>query len=130
MFTTSIKNKIMNAMFGNVPYTFPTSFSVGLSTTTPTSSGGNIKEPAASTGYQRVSLPLFGAASNGAVANVEEIEFPVFTSDAGTATHYVLYDQNNKVFWFDELKVARRLEADTMLIFAAGALRITLNDAV
>ena len=128
MFTTSAKNKVMNAVFGCSTSVLPTSYKVGLSTTTPTASGSNITEPASSTGYQRSSVS-FGSASDGIIKNSSAVEFPVLAKDAGVVTHYVLYDQNGSPFWFDALKSSRTLETDTVVTFATGAIELTLKNA-
>ena len=128
MFTTSAKNHVMNAIFRGVTGVLPTSLSVGLSTTEPSSNGAGITEPNSATGYKRVSNVPFGAASGGIVANESVISFPTFVANAGVATHYVLFDQNGIPFWYGELASSKHMEIDDIFAFKIGDLRIELND--
>lgn len=128
MFTEIAKNRVMNMTFGGVTGLMPTAFSIGLSTTTPSADGTGITEPPLSSGYERVDIGLFPAASDGRVFNETVISFPTFAFDAGVATHYVLYDQNGAPFWFAPLNSPKHMEADTVFAFKVGNLEIRLND--
>lgn len=131
MFTTTVKNQIMNAVFNGTTTSLPASFTIGLSTTAPNASGKNITEPAASTGYKRVTGMKFNSASSGKISNSALIEFPTFTAAAGTVTHYVLYHPTaGTMYWAGKLKASRTIEADTVVSFPVGNLVIELQDAL
>lgn len=130
MFVTTVKNTIMNAIFGgNGGSALPTSYLVGLSTTEPKADGSGITEPSSSAGYGRLPV-VFGSANGGTVKNKDVLEFPAFVEDAGVATHYVIYNQDGSPFWFDSLERSRTLEAESVLAFPVGAITISLNDDV
>ncbi len=125
MFFTSKKDLVLNCLFKGKSG-LPTAFTAGLSTAAPTASGGNIQEPAASTGYQRMPV-TFSDAVNGAICSGAPVDFPVFTSDAGVATHYVLFDQDGEPFWSDALTQPRTLEANSTVGFPAGESGICIS---
>ena len=128
MFTTTVKNIIMDAVFGgNGGAALPTGYYVGLSTTAPSADGNNISEPASSSGYVRLTVD-FSEASGGKIQNSGRLEFPAFTEDAGVVTHYVIFDQNGAPFWFDKLARSRSLETESVLAFPAGSIVISLTD--
>ena len=130
MFTTTVKNYILNAVFGgNGGANLPTSYRVGLSTTTPKANGTNITEPSSASGYTRLNA-TFGIAADGKIQNSTTLEFPAFTQDAGVATHYVIFDQNGNPYWFEALARTRALEADTVLAFPVGGITISLVDSI
>ncbi len=131
MFTTTVKNQVMNAIFRGATTSFPATFTIALSTTAPNASGGNISEPASSTGYKRVTGVTFSTASSGKISNTALIEFPTFTSAAGKLTHYVLYHPSTgAMFWTGKLKASRTIEPDTVVSFPVGNLVIELQDAL
>lgn len=131
MFTTTVKNQVMNAIFRGTTTSFPATFTVGLSTTAPNSSGTGISEPSSTTGYRRVTGVSFNSPSNGKISNKALIEFPTFTSAAGTLTHYVLYHPSTgDMFWAGKLKASRTIEADTVVSFPVGHLVVELLDAM
>lgn len=130
MFVTTVKNTIMNAIFGgNGGSALPTSYLVGLSTAEPKADGSGITEPASATGYTRL-FAEFGTATGGTVKNKDVLEFPAFVEDAGVATHYVIFDQDGEPFWFGALERSRTLETESVLAFPAGAITISLNDEI
>lgn len=131
MFTTAVKNQIMNTIFNGSTTSLPATFTIGLSTSAPNASGGNISEPATSTGYKRVTGVKFSSASSGKISNAALIEFPTFTKAAGTLTHYVLYHPTTgTMYWAGKLKASRTIEADTVVSFPVGNLVIELQDAL
>ena len=54
-FTETIQESLINHIFGGAAYTRPTTLYLGLSTTTISSTGGNITEPAGN-GYSRITI--------------------------------------------------------------------------
>ena len=125
MFTTTVKNKILNAVFNSDSSALPTSYMIGLSTTTPAADGSNISEPDSASGYTRLAIN-FSDADSSKVMNSSTLEFPVFTADAGVATHYVIFDQDGQPYWFDLLERSRTLEAESVLAFPASSVVISL----
>ncbi len=123
-------NNELDARFGRAASTAPATYYVGLSTTTPTNTGGNVTEPVGN-GYARVAVPNdaanWPAAVNRAKSNGAAVTFPTATASWGTITHFVLYDAATAgVFraWGD-LGTATAVGANTIASFAAGALAVT-----
>lgn len=139
-FTNRTAQALLNSLFGKSSNfgalaSAPTIY-VGLSSTTPTESGGNVTEP--STGsYARVATAAadWNAATDAdpsVIDNAEPIEFPTATADwAGGAdlTHFVLFDASTSgnVLASGALDTPKPvLDGDT-ISFAAGALDVSLD---
>src|SRR6185312_16496996 len=94
-FTTFTADTILDEFFGGTDYKPPTTLHVGLSTSAPTKTGGNITEPVGK-GYARVAvantMANFPKASNGTKSNGTNITFPEATGAWGTMTHFVVFD--------------------------------------
>ena len=75
------------------PLNLPSTVYVGLSSTPPTTSGGNVTEPSGG-GYARVSSinTNWIENSNGGVQNNSTITFPTSTGSWGTENYFVVYD--------------------------------------
>ena len=132
MFTNTFENLIMDNIFkGNqIAASLPSEYYIGLSTTTPTESGGNVTEPI-DNGYTRVKVDSFSSSSNGKVSNTNIIEFPQSTGDWGTITHCVMFDasSNGNVVWFKALSSPQVVNMDNVLAFKPNALSFELiND--
>lgn len=88
-------NNSLDVRFGGVASNAPATYYVGLSSTTPTNTGGNVTEPSTG-GYGRVAvtnnLTNWPAAVARAKSNGTAITFPTPTANWGTMTHFVLYD--------------------------------------
>ena len=82
-YTITKANSILNADFGS-------SYYIGLSTTTPTESGGNFTEPSASAGYKRPRLTT-GSASNKQIQTTDIMYFGEATSNWGTMTYFGIF---------------------------------------
>jgi hypothetical protein len=97
------RNKILDHIHGEAAFTSPT-VHIGLSTTTPNGTDGNVTEPSGN-GYARVatSASTWGAAASGAITNAQAITFPTATGAGwGTVTHVVAYDASttgNLLWW-------------------------------
>lgn len=97
------RNRLLEHIHGEAALTMPTAH-IGLSTTTPNGSDGNVTEPSGN-GYARVatSAATWGAASGGAITNAAVITFPTATGAGwGTVTHVVAYDASsggNLLWW-------------------------------
>jgi hypothetical protein len=131
--TNFLQNELIDHGFtGKTAYTKPTVY-VGLSSTTPTSTGTNVTEP--STGsYARVATSgaTWSASSAGATSNSAAISFPTATADwasAANMTYAVGYDASTagNCLWYAALGTAKNvLNGDTASI-AIGALTITVT---
>jgi len=107
-----------NTMLGAIPNTLY----VGLSSTTPTSTGTNVTEPSGN-GYAREAITL-GAASSQNRANTGAIQFAASGGDWGTMTHTVYYSAaSGGDYWgFDDLDSARNMVDGATMDFAIGAI--------
>lgn len=109
-FSLYARNKILDHIHGKTSFTMPTAY-VGLSTTTPNGSDGNVTEPSTSgTAYARVTTAGgdWGAASSGAITNANALTFATATGGGwGTVTHVVVYDSATvgagNLLWWDDI---------------------------
>jgi hypothetical protein len=96
--TTYLRNKVLDHIYGATAYTAPATHYLGLSTTTPAADGTGVTEPSGNN-YSRVAITnnttKFPNASAGAKANGEEIVFPTPSGSWGTCTYWVLYDASS-----------------------------------
>ena len=107
----------------------PASYYIGLSSTEPNISGGNVTEPSTSgTGYARVQLTDLNEPADGVVSNKNIISFPSSTTSWGTMTHYVIYDaaSDGNLLMYGNLSVSRTIESDTILSINSGELEISI----
>jgi len=132
-FTDYLENKLLDHVWGNTAYSAPTTLYIGLSTTTPTDSGGNITEPATGA-YARVSVTNnttnWPNASGGAKSNGVAITFPEATASWGTVTHFFIADTNSgftNVIATGALTASKTIDTGDTASFAIGDLDITLD---
>lgn len=130
-FSTSINNKLLDGVLGGVALSgIPATIYFGLSTTTPTVSGGNVTEPSGN-GYARVAVANnttnFAAASASVKANSTAIVWPTPTGSWGTLTHTVMYDaaSGGTFLGFFTLNAAKTPTAGSTVSYAVGALTVT-----
>lgn len=103
---------------------------VGLSTTTPTETGGNFTEPSSATGYAR---PLFGTVDSSKQAQVANGAIIFFNetlgSGYGTVTHFGLFSSatGGTPFFTGELTSPLTIGAGYVPIFRARQLVIGLD---
>lgn len=129
--------ELLDHAFGDT-YTPPANWFVGLSSTTPTSTGGNVTEPSGGS-YARVSTAAadWSAATNADPALVENanvITFPTATADwvgGSNLTHFVLYDaaSGGNFLAYAPLVTAQAVLNGNTPSFAAGAVDVELGDA-
>lgn len=132
--TNAMKAKLLDHYYGGGNLARPETLYLGLSTTTPTATGGNVTEPVGSN-YARVAIPNNSATWNNATVgnpsvktNKVLIEFPRATGDWGTVTHWVLYeDQSGPPVDFAELEVSKPLTKGDMARFEPGSIEIRLS---
>jgi len=129
------ENKILDIYFGSSGSTTPppTTWYVGLSTTTPTEAGGNVTEPVGN-GYARRPFANtksnFTVAASGSLTSASAIQFAESTGSWGTITHVLFYDavsSGNLWFW-EALSTPRSVAALTTVYFASGALTVSQNN--
>jgi hypothetical protein len=143
--TNYAANAILDELTGRTATLNFSDVYVGLSTTEPTVSGGNITEPAkgATTGYNRILLgsnassltQLMNAATNGTTTNNQIIKFDEVLASWGTLTHFVLFNSKTggSALAFGEILndsgVATPITPaiNSMPIIRAGGLTISLT---
>lgn len=127
--TTYFLNTIMSGVFKSE--TLPTNYYIGLSTSTPTTSGTNVTEPSGGS-YARVDVTSYlGTPSSGVITNTSNISFPDSTASWGTVTHYVIYDAltGGNLLMFNALSSPMTIGTDVGIVIKSGRLQLTLSDA-
>lgn len=132
-FAVSIENSIIDHWDGKSTWTAPAAVWVGLSSTTPTSSGSNVTEPSGGS-YGRVQQTAgnMASASGGTAASTADLTFPTATADwvsAANLTYAVFYTASTvgTFIGYSALTVAKPvLNGDTAKILS-GALTITVS---
>ena len=133
MNTTHFLNRVAGNLFRTATSpALPTEYFIGLSTTEPNISGGNVSEPSRGAGYGRVLLENLSAPTNGVVTNNANINFDESTSAWGTVTHFVIYDAelNGNLLMYGELSTPRVVEAATVMTIRQGYLRLSAQNPV
>ena len=115
--STAEVNKMIDALTGRAStYAKPTATYVGLSSTTPTNTGGNVTEPSPANGYARIQVlsSEFDLAANRATQNNAVKSFAVATSTGYgggvSLTYMVAYDHvttTTNFLWFAPLSPSR-----------------------
>ena len=135
--TNYFKNVIMGNVFKTATGTaLPSNYYIGLSSTTPTTAGGNVTEPSSSnTGYSRVRITtLLSQPSNGVITNSSDISFPESTaawfSSASPATHYCIFtaETGGQLLMYSPLTNPRAIDANTVVTIKAQNLVLQLTD--
>lgn len=138
--SNAIKAALLDAYFGDNGLTVPASLYVGLSSTSPTVTGGNVTEPSTG-GYARVEITNTGASDWNAATSADpsvkdnsvEITFPQSTAAwlAGAdLTHFVIYTAASAGDFVAsaQLDTARSVDAEGITLrFNAGDLNIDLR---
>lgn len=96
MNTSYFLNLIAGHVYHAVSDALPDEYYLGLSSSAPTTAGGNVTEPSSSLGYLRTRISHLGAPSNGVVTNTRAIEFPTALLDWGVLTHFVVFDAQHE----------------------------------
>jgi len=129
--TNFAENKILDLLFGATALsTLPATYYIGLSTSVPNETGGNITEPSGGA-YARVAVAnnktSFGNASAGALTNLISISFAESTASWGTITHIVFYDSltGGNVWFWEALPTSKTVAAYTTVYFSATSLTIS-----
>lgn len=125
MIVRSKANEILNGIFQK-------SYYIGLSTTTPTPSGGNVTEPPSSSGYSRIQLSSISTANDALVQNTDVIYMGESLSDWGTITHFCVFTgkTGGSPIFYGELTSPVSVPTGYIPIFRAGAIKIGLDREV
>jgi len=136
-FTNYLETKILDHVFGKTTFTAESGCHIALSTTTPIDDGTNFTEPAANSGYHRVSVDndktTWSAASSGDNCTVENniaVTFPQATGGGwGMVTYFGIYDTyvGGYPLGFGLLTSPRSITDGDTPQFASGDLDITLD---
>lgn len=131
-FSTANKNAVLDKLFGATNFSPAATYYLGLSTTLPTDTGGNVNEPAGG-GYARVAITNDGtswvAASAGEKTNANDLVFAEATALWGTMGWWVLYDavSGGTFHCWGVLQTARTIDIGDVFRFLAGDLVIRLR---
>lgn len=108
---------------------FQTKYYLGLSTTTPTTSGGNVTEPSSSSGYRRAQLSAMGTASDGQIQNTDIIYMGESLADWGTITHFCIFTNatGGTPIFYGQLTSSVSVPTGYVPIFRAGAIKVGLD---
>jgi len=123
---------LLSRDFGGVTYTEPTTWYIGVSTTTINQDGTNATEPT-DPAYARVSVDnnvtnWENLAVNVGRQNAISIEFPAATISQGTITYVGLWDSltSGNIRYYAELINPKTVGIDDVLRFDVGNLQIRL----
>lgn len=135
MNTTYFLNLVAGNVFGTkTTPAIPSTYYIGLSSTTPTTSGTNVTEPSGG-GYARVAFnSAMSEPTNGVITNSAAITFAESTADwftsASPATYYVIYDAatGGNLLMYNALTHSRIIEINTIATIQVGSLVLQLTD--
>jgi hypothetical protein len=133
MTTTYFKNMIASRLMGlTTGPSLPQSYYVGLSTSTPTASGGGVTEPTGG-GYQRVQFlqTNMSGPTSGVITNTNAISFPESTASWGFITNIVFYAGLNTTDLLMSVPLAppKTAEQGTIVYFKPGDISVSIVDA-
>lgn len=131
MNTTYFLNQVMGNLFKTKETpAFPSEYYIGLSSTAPNISGGNVTEPLSNSGYKRVKLENLSEPADGVITNEQAISFDESTANWGTMSHFVIYDalEAGNLLMYDTLSTPRNVEAATIVTIKANSLTLTLSN--
>lgn len=131
MNTTYFLNQVMGNLFKTKETpALPSEYYIGLSSTAPNISGGNVTEPLSNSGYKRVKLENLSEPTNGVITNEQAISFDESTANWGTMSHFVIYDalEAGNLLMYDTLSTPRNVEAATIVTIKANSLTLTLSN--
>lgn len=131
MNTTYFLNQVMGNLFKTKETpVLPSEYYIGLSSTAPNISGGNVTEPLSNSGYKRVKLENLSEPADGVITNEQAISFDESTANWGTMSHFVIYDalEAGNLLMYDTLSTPRNVEAATIVTIKANSLTLTLSN--
>ena len=131
MNTTYFLNQVMGNLFKTKETpALPSEYYIGLSSTAPNISGGNVTEPLSNSGYKRVKLENLSEPADGVITNEQAISFDESTANWVTMSHFVIYDalEAGNLLMYDTLSTPRNVEAATIVTIKANSLTLTLSN--
>lgn len=131
MNTTYFLNQVMGNLFKTKETpALPSEYYIGLSSTAPNISGGNVTEPLSNSGYKRVKLENLSEPADGVITNEQAISFDESTANWGTMSHFVIYNalEAGNLLMYDTLSTPRNVEAATIVTIKANSLTLTLSN--
>ena len=131
MNTTYFLNQVIGNLFKTKETpALPSEYYIGLSSTAPNISGGNVTEPLSNSGYKRVKLENLSEPADGVITNEQAISFDESTANWGTMSHFVIYDalEAGNLLMYDTLSTPRNVEAATIVTIKANSLTLTLSN--
>ena len=131
MNTTYFLNQVMGNLFKTKETpALPSEYYIGLSSTAPNISGGNVTEPLSNSGYKRVKLENLSEPADGVITNEQAISFDESTANWGTMSHFVIYDalEAGNLLMYDTLSTPRNVEAATIVTIKANSMTLTLSN--
>ena len=131
MNTTYFLDQVMGNLFKTKETpALPSEYYIGLSSTAPNISGGNVTEPLSNSGYKRVKLENLSEPADGVITNEQAISFDESTANWGTMSHFVIYDalEAGNLLMYDTLSTPRNVEAATIVTIKANSLTLTLSN--
>lgn len=131
MNTTYFLNQVMGNLFKTKETpALPSEYYIGLSSTAPNISSGNVTEPLSNSGYKRVKLENLSEPADGVITNEQAISFDESTANWGTMSHFVIYDalEAGNLLMYDTLSTPRNVEAATIVTIKANSLTLTLSN--
>jgi hypothetical protein len=126
-------NRVLDKNFGGTAYSEPATYYFGLSTTTIQIDGTGKTEPTGGA-YARVALTNnktnWGTSSNASLTNSTAVTFPESTASWGTITYVGMWDASTagNIWWFDALSPARAVASTTTVLFAIGAITVSMSN--
>lgn len=133
-FSDYFENKALGLLFGQVSYTVPATYYVGLWTATlsDASTGATAGEPSGGS-YARVAVTNnssnFDAVTGGATSNTNLITFPMASASWGTVTYVGICDASTggNMIAYAQLGTSISVSQYDTVIFKPGDFDITLN---
>jgi hypothetical protein len=132
-FSRAVQRALLDHFFGKATYTPPTTFYLGVSSTLPTSIGGNVTEPSDGNYARQLTQPVdYALATNADPAltlTVSQVTFPVAGADwyAGADINYlVMYDalSGGNFLGYGLFSRAKPVYQDDQLDYPVGRIRI------
>lgn len=114
-------NATLNFWLRATPVVPPAATYCALFTSSPTVNGGGTE--VSGNGYTRQAI-LWGAPSNGVLANTADVVFPIATADWGTITSFAVFDQasGGNCLYFANLSSSRYIYTNDQVRFPTGQL--------
>lgn len=131
MTTTYFLDLVSKQIFGKYSTpVIPSSYYIGVSSTTPTIAGTGVTEPTGGA-YARIQIENnttnITQSGTGIGSNVYALSFAESTTNWGTMTNYVVYDAltSGNLLMYGALDRTRTVEAGTTLQIKAGQLQLS-----